>query len=78
MSRVVLQFFTYKSFYTFCNLITCLIKRYTRRYARNTDSFKFVLLVLGGRSITVVKVLCYKSEGRWFDPSWCQWMFSLT
>jgi len=19
---------------------------------------------------TVVKVLCYKSEGRWFDPSW--------
>jgi len=23
----------------------------------------------------VVKVLCYKSEGRWFDPSWCQWIF---
>ena len=23
---------------------------------------------------TVVKVLCYKSEGRWFDPS-CQWIF---
>ena len=20
---------------------------------------------------TVVKALCYKSEGRWFDPSWC-------
>ena len=20
---------------------------------------------------TVVKVLCYKSEDRWFDPSWC-------
>ena len=28
--------------------------------------------VIGG---TVVKVLCYKSEGRWFDPSWCQWIF---
>ena len=27
------------------------------------------------RSSTVVKVLCYKSEGRWFDPSWCQWIF---
>jgi len=26
----------------------------------------------GGRSSTVIKVLCYKSEGRWFDPSWCQ------
>ena len=25
----------------------------------------------GDRSSTVVKVLYYKSEGRWFDPSWC-------
>ena len=25
----------------------------------------------GDRGGTVVKVLCYKSEGRWFDPSWC-------
>jgi hypothetical protein len=24
---------------------------------------------------TVVKVLCYNSEGRWFDPSWCYWIF---
>ena len=30
---------------------------------------------IGDRSSTVVKVLCYKSEGRWFDPSWCQWIF---
>ena len=27
---------------------------------------------------TVVKVLCYKSEGHWFDPRWCHWNFSLT
>jgi len=27
---------------------------------------------MGDRSSTVVKVLCYKSEGCWFDPSWCQ------
>jgi len=27
------------------------------------------------RGSTVVKVLCYKSEVRWFDPSWCQWIF---
>ena len=27
------------------------------------------------RGSTVVKVLCYKSEGRWFDPSWCHWNF---
>ena len=29
----------------------------------------------GDRGSTVVKVLCYKSEGRWFDTSWCQWIF---
>ena len=30
---------------------------------------------MGDRGGTVVKVLCYKSEGRWFDSSWCQWIF---
>ena len=30
---------------------------------------------IGDRGGTVVKVLCYKSEGRWFGPSWCQWIF---
>jgi len=29
----------------------------------------------GDRGSTVVKVLCYKSESRWFDPSRCQWIF---
>ena len=28
------------------------------------------------RGSTVVKVLCYKSEGRWFNASWCHWNFS--
>ena len=27
------------------------------------------------RGSTVVKVLCFKSEGCWFNPSWCQWIF---
>jgi len=22
-----------------------------------------------------ITMLCYKSEGCWFDPSWCQWIF---
>ena len=30
---------------------------------------------IGDRGGTVIKVLCYKSEGRWFDPSLCQWIF---
>ena len=32
------------------------------------------IIITGDRSSTVVKVLCYKSEGRWFDPSLCQWI----
>jgi hypothetical protein len=32
---------------------------------------------MGDRGSTVVKVLCYKLEGHLFDPSWCQWIFSL-
>ena len=23
----------------------------------------------------MAEVLCYKSEDRWFDPSWCHWIF---
>jgi len=34
--------------------------------------------LLGDRGSSVVQVLCYKSEGRWFDSSWCHWNFSLT
>ena len=34
--------------------------------------------VRGDRGGTVVKVLRYKSEGRWFDSTWCHWNFSLT
>jgi len=36
---------------------------------RSTDLFG------GDSGSTVVKVLCYNSEGRWFDPSWCRWIF---
>jgi hypothetical protein len=34
--------------------------------------------IMGDRGGTVDKVLCYKWEGRWFDPSWCHWNFSFT
>jgi hypothetical protein len=30
---------------------------------------------MGDSSSTVVKVLRYKSEGRWFDPRWCHGIF---
>jgi len=28
---------------------------------------------MGDRGSAVVKVLRYKSEGRWFDSRWCHW-----
>jgi len=31
--------------------------------------------VTGDRVSTVFKVLYYKSEGRWFEPSLFQWVF---
>ena len=34
--------------------------------------FLFIYSAIGGT------VLNYKSEGRWFDPRWCHWNFSLT
>ena len=36
-----------------------------------------ITIYVGDRGSTVVKVLCYKSEGRWFDSRWCR-NFSLT
>jgi hypothetical protein len=48
---------------------------------RKADQLIFVIyrvctIVNGDRCGTVVKVLCYKSEGRWFDSKWCHRNFS--
>ena len=37
----------------------------------------YIPIIVGDRGGTVVKVLRYKSEGRWFDSRWCHWNFSL-
>jgi len=37
----------------------------------------FTNFTVGDRGSTVVKVLCYKSEGCWFDSRWCHRNFSL-
>ena len=34
------------------------------------------MVCLGNRVGTVVNVLWYKSEDRWFDPIWCQWILN--
>jgi len=38
---------------------------------KNSTLNKYIYVYMRDRVSTVVKVLCYKSEGRWFDPSWC-------
>ena len=50
--------------YNFCLISESVHVIYHKSYVQSGD-----------RDSTVVKVLCYKSEGRRFDPSWCQWLF---
>jgi len=50
----------------------------SEHFIERTPSFHTVYKSNGNRGSTVVKVLCYKSEGRWFGPSWYQWNSSLT
>jgi len=40
--------------------------------------FLWPYLLSWGTAVTVFKVMCYKSEGRWFDSSLCHWNYSLT
>jgi len=48
-----------------------------QQMARYCKEQRFKVFRMGISSREGVKVLCYKSEGRWFDPSWCHWNFSL-
>ena len=42
----------------------------------NESDFDLMTGLTGDRGGTVVKELCYKSEGRLFDPRLCHWNFS--
>jgi hypothetical protein len=60
----------------------CLTTEEKAYYLRNCCIFLLYLFHIcsvgtadGG---TVVKVLRYKSEVRWFDSRWCHWNFSFT
>ena len=54
------------------------LKKQLQETVHNTlllGCFYLLYMLYSDRGSTVVKALCYKSEGRWFDPSWCQWIF---
>ena len=57
---------------------TVLDRSFTVPLAPNTLYFGKHLLIMGTAVAQWLKVLCYKSEGRWFDPSSCPCNFSLT
>ena len=42
---------------------------YNRSKAKEIENRDLHKVNIGHRGSTVVKVLCYNSEGRWFDPS---------
>ena len=42
------------------------------KYVCNISNYLLYSSLVG----TVVKVLCYKSEVRWFVSRWCHWNFS--
>ena len=60
-----------------CLQYTCTSVVKTIRGSGNAI-FQLTYECFGERGGTVVKVLCYKSEGCLFDSGWCHWNFSLT
>jgi hypothetical protein len=59
------------------HIVNCVDK--IRSFKKHSQNFEKRLLTSRGvRGSTAVKVLCYKSEGHWFDSRWCHWIFPLT
>ena len=61
----------YTHFLSYCLYQLFCLHFLTLKLFRSTNLY-------GDRGSTVVNVLCYKSEGRWFDSRWYHWYFSLT
>jgi len=53
---------------TMTRIVYCCVSM-AKIVTQTRHSIRFYLHFLGDRGSTVVKVLCYKSEGRWFDPT---------
>jgi len=62
-------------FYTTCAPVTVLAFILEVSWVNRLKYFSSCISVIEDRGSTLVKVQYYKSEGRWFDPSWCPWIF---
>ena len=49
-----------------------------KSFLSKATTFETITNNTGDHGGTVVKVLCYKLEGHWFDPNWCHRNFSMT
>ena len=68
----------YCTLYLYSNLVLLIVLLFFKRLTVTIAVFCMYYVYTGERGSTVVKVLCYKSVGRWFDPSWCQWGWGST
>jgi len=77
ITTTVIKIQNHGLYFDISNFVVCMFRRSEYELSFQMVS-EVILCAAGDRGGTVVKVLCYKSEGRWFDPSWCHWNFSLT
>ena len=63
-----------------CYAIVVLTLKYSLliQFVEPTPLLMTSLHTVGDGGSKMVKVICYKSEGDWFDSRWCHWNFSLT
>ena len=52
-----------------CTVVLCTVVLYT------VVLCTVVLCTVVLCTVEGTEMLCYESEGRWFDPSWCWWIF---
>jgi len=58
-------------FYTSCEQVTVLPFILEVSWVNRLKYFSSFISIIEDRGSTLDKVQCYKSEGPWFDPSWC-------
>jgi hypothetical protein len=64
--------------FSFINLFKSALHVSGDKFSHPQKHFLTVYTAFGGdRGSTVVKVLRYKSEGRWFNPRWCQFFIDI-
>jgi hypothetical protein len=70
VSGIIMPIFRRSKTVCYCTRCTALVLLDVAGSGCGALSCRMWAVLASYNSGTVVKVLCYKSEGRWFDPSW--------